>query len=80
MARHRRDLLSLLSGLCFLLVGGLYLLENAAGVGLDLHVLVPALLIGIGAVGLLGSLRRPTDIGSRGSDYGPAAERPTPQE
>ncbi|MDP9101427.1 MAG: hypothetical protein M3N21_04685 [Actinomycetota bacterium] len=77
MSRHRRDLLSLVSGLFFVLVGGLYLLGDAANVELDLRWIAPAVLIALGCVGLLGSLRRPVTRMDDAAGFGPTAPEPT---
>jgi hypothetical protein len=55
--RHRRDAVSLVTGLLLLAVAGLFLVSDAGGVAVDIRWLAPVVLIGIGLVGLLASAR-----------------------
>jgi hypothetical protein len=54
--RHDLDLVSLMSGLVFLVLGAGWALDEPAG--LDLHALwaVPVALVGVGLVGLAGAV------------------------
>lgn len=56
--RHAPDVLSLLLGLLLVAAGGLFLLVDTTGADVDATWAAPAVLIGIGATGLLASLRR----------------------
>jgi hypothetical protein len=58
MRKHPSDVVSLVMGLLLLSVGGLYLLTDVAHSGIDVRWAAPVLLIGIGLVGLTGSVRR----------------------
>ena len=67
MWRHERDAVSLMAGLLVLLVGGLSLLTDLTGLALDDRWLGPAVLLTVGAAGLLATLRsRRTDGGLEG--------------
>lgn len=57
MWRHERDAVSLMAGLLVLLVGALYLLTDLTDLALDDRWLGPAVLLTVGAAGLLSSLR-----------------------
>jgi hypothetical protein len=56
--RHARDAVSLVLGLVFLSVAGLFLLTDLTDVQVDLRWTGPAVLIGIGLIGLMASVRR----------------------
>ena len=58
MSRHDLDLTSLIAGLVFVLIGGLYLLDASGTVELEVKWVVPLALIGLGTAGLAGSLLR----------------------
>ena len=58
MARHSRDVVSLVLGLLLLLAGGLFLLDDLAAHSVDLRWVGPAALGAVGALGLVASLRR----------------------
>lgn len=57
MWRHERDAVSLMAGLLVLLVGALYLLADLTELALDGRWVGPAVLLTVGAVGLLATLR-----------------------
>lgn len=57
MSRHERDLVSLMLGLLTVLPVTLFLLTDLTDLSVDGRWVVPLLLIGVGAVGLLGTLR-----------------------
>ena len=57
-SRHRRDVVSLVTGLLFMAGAGLFLLTDATQANVDLRWAGPAVLIGVGALGLLASVRR----------------------
>lgn len=75
MKRHELDLVSLIAGIVFLLVAAAYLLGAVVDYDLSLEWVVPALLIGVGAAGLAGSLR-PVARESR-DEVTPSADEPT---
>lgn len=58
MQRHERDLTSLVAGVLFVLIGTAWGVGALDSVRVDGRWLLPALLIGLGAAGLLGSGRR----------------------
>lgn len=57
MSRHDRDAVSLMAGLLMLLTGGLFLLAELTDLRLDGQWTAPVVLICVGAVGLLSTLR-----------------------
>lgn len=57
MPRHDFDATSFVAGIVFAVLGGLFLLESAAGVDVDLRWIAPVLLIGLGVAGLASALR-----------------------
>ena len=57
MWRHERDAVSLMAGLLVFLVGALYLLADLTDLGLDDRWIGPVVLLTVGAVGLLSTLR-----------------------
>ena len=57
MWRHDRDPLSLMAGLLLLDLGLIYLLVDATSLSIDGRWAWPAVLISVGAVGLLATLR-----------------------
>jgi hypothetical protein len=57
-SRHQADAFSLVMGLLFLALGGLYLAHDVSGPGVDLRWVAPAALIAIGVAGLTASVRR----------------------
>lgn len=56
--RHQPDAFSLVMGLLFLALGGLYLAHDLSGPDVDLRWTGPAALIAIGVAGLAASVRR----------------------
>ncbi len=56
--RHDRDAVSLMGGVLTVLVAGLFLLVDTTDVGLDARWTGPLVLIVVGVVGLLSTLRR----------------------
>lgn len=70
MRRHETDLVSLVAGAVFLAVAAAHVLARANGTDLNLRWTLPALLLLLGALGLVGGL------GLRGSrEREPAAGR-----
>lgn len=57
MSRHERDLVSLMLGLLTVLLAGLFLVVDMSDTSVDARWVIPVLFIGVGAVGLLGTLR-----------------------
>lgn len=57
MWRHERDVVSLMSGLLLVLLGGLYLLADLTRVELDGRWAGPVALVTVGAVGLAATVR-----------------------
>jgi hypothetical protein len=57
-SRHPADAFSLVMGLLFLALGGLYLVHDLSGPDVDLRWVAPAALIAIGVAGLAASVRR----------------------
>lgn len=57
MTRHRRDVVSLMAGLLLVLTAALFLLADTTEVSVDGRWAGPVVLIAVGAVGLLASLR-----------------------
>ena len=55
---HQPDAFSLVMGLLFLALGGLYLAHDLSGPDVDLRWVGPAALIAIGVAGLAASVRR----------------------
>lgn len=58
MRRHRLDLFSLVTGVAFVAVAVLYLLESAGMVRVDGQLVIPLVLIALGAGGLAAALYR----------------------
>jgi uncharacterized membrane protein (UPF0136 family) len=58
-SRHARDAVSLVLGLILVSVAALFLITDLSDQGVDLRWTAPAVLIGIGALGLAASARRP---------------------
>jgi hypothetical protein len=58
MAKHSRDVVSLVMGLLFMAVAGLFLLTDLSDTQVDLRWVAPTVLIGVGILGLAASLRR----------------------
>ena len=58
MARHARDAVSLVMGLLLMAVAGWFLLTDLTDVDVDLRWTGPAVLIGVGLLGLAASVRR----------------------
>ena len=57
MWRHDRDALSLMSGLLLVLLAGAFLVDDLTGLDVDGRWAAPLVLIAVGAVGLLSTLR-----------------------
>ena len=57
MNRHPVDLLSLIAGLAFVLFATASLVRAATGEFIDLGLMVPMALVGVGIAGLAGALR-----------------------
>jgi len=72
--RHRLDLFSLVTGVAFVAVAVLYLLESAGMVRVDGQLVIPLVLIALGAGGLAAALYRMA--GDRGGEK--RASEPAP--
>ena len=57
MWRHERDAVSLMAGLLVLLIGAVYLLADLTDLDVNGKWIGPAVLLTVGAVGLLSTLR-----------------------
>ena len=57
MWRHERDTVSLMAGLLLVLLGAVFLVDDLTGLDVDGRWAAPVLLIAVGAVGLLSTLR-----------------------
>lgn len=57
MDRHERDAVSLMGGLLVVLLAGLFLVGDLTDLSLDGRWVVPAVLLAVGATGLVSSLR-----------------------
>ena len=57
MWRHERDSVSLMAGLLLVLLGAVFLLDDLTGLDVDGRWVAPLVLMAVGAVGLLSSLR-----------------------
>lgn len=57
MKRHERDVVSLMSGLAVLLLAGAFLVSDLTDRTLDCRWVGPAVLLAVGVVGLVASLR-----------------------
>ena len=57
MWRHERDTVSLMFGLLLVLLAGAFLVDDLTGLDVDGRWAAPVVLIAVGAVGLLSSLR-----------------------
>jgi hypothetical protein len=78
--RHRLDLFSLVTGVAFVAVAVLYLLESAGVVRIDGQLVIPLVLIALGVGGLAAALyrmagdrgraRRASEPAPEGSDVG----------
>jgi hypothetical protein len=55
--RHEKDAVSLMAGLLVLLAGALYLLADLTPLDMDGRWIGPAVLLAVGAAGLLASMR-----------------------
>lgn len=58
MTRHELDLMSLVAGVVFVILGLGLLLDAGGGINFDARWVWPILLIGLGAAGLASSVRR----------------------
>ena len=59
MRRHETDAVSLVAGLLFLAVAVVHIAARSTNTELSLRWMVPAVLVLLGVVGLLGALRGP---------------------
>ena len=57
MQRHDLDVLSLVAGVVFAVLGGLFLADGLDALDLDVRWVAPILLIGLGVGGLASSMR-----------------------
>lgn len=57
MWRHERDSVSLMAGLLLVLLGAVFLVDDLTGLDVDGRWVGPLVLMAVGAVGLLSSLR-----------------------
>ena len=57
MWRHERDSVSLMAGLLLVLLAGVFLVDDLTGLDVDGRWAAPLVLMAVGAVGLLSSLR-----------------------
>ena len=57
MWRHERDSVSLMAGLLLVLLGAVFLVDDLTGLDVDGRWVAPLVLIAVGAVGLLSTLR-----------------------
>jgi hypothetical protein len=55
--RHERDSVSLMAGLLLVLLGAVFLVDDLTGLDVDGRWVAPLVLMAVGAVGLLSSLR-----------------------
>jgi hypothetical protein len=55
--RHERDAVSLMAGLLLVLLAGVFLVDDLTGLDVDGRWVAPLVLIAVGAVGLLSTLR-----------------------
>lgn len=59
MRRHETDSVSLAAGLLFLVVAAVHIAARSTGTDLNLRWMVPAVLVLLGVLGLLGAVRVP---------------------
>jgi hypothetical protein len=57
--RHETDAVSLIAGLLFLVVAGVHIVARSTETDLNLRWMVPAVLVLLGALGLLSAIRFP---------------------
>ena len=57
MWRHERDTVSLMAGLLLVLLAGVFLVDDLTGLDVDGRWAAPVVLIAVGAIGLLSTLR-----------------------
>ena len=57
MERHERDSVSLMAGLLLVLLAAVFLADDLTGLDVDGRWAAPVVLIAVGAVGLLSTLR-----------------------
>ena len=57
MWRHERDSVSLMAGLLLVLLAAVFLVEDLTSLSVDGRWVAPLVLIAVGAVGLLSTLR-----------------------
>ena len=77
VSRHERDEVSLMAGLLLVLVAGGFLLADLTSVSIQARWVCPAVLLVVGAVGLLASLR-PTRSASEPLDDPEPLDAPAP--
>lgn len=58
MKRHPLDLFSLITGLSFVAVAVLYLLDAAGQIGVDGRLVIPLVLVSLGVAGLAAAIHR----------------------
>ena len=74
MRRHEIDLFSLVTGIAFVGVATLYLLDSAGVLSVDGRLVIPLMLIALGVAGLAGALYRVARDGRRRRAVPPAPE------
>ena len=74
MRRHELDLFSLVTGVAFVSVAVLYLLDSAGGLSVDGRLVIPLMLIALGVGGLAGALYRMTRDRHRERERGPSSD------
>ena len=74
MRRHELDLFSLVTGVAFVSVAVLYLLDSAGVLSVDGRLVIPLLLIVLGVGGLAGALYRMARDSRRRRASEPASE------
>ena len=57
MSRHEVDVVSMVSGLLFVLLAWLFLLDDLTWLSVDARWVVPVVLLNVGVAGLVTSLR-----------------------
>ena len=68
MRRHELDLFSLVTGVAFVTVAVLYLLDAAGVLRVDGRLVIPLMLITLGVGGLAGAVYRMVREGRRGPE------------
>jgi len=72
--RHELDLFSLVTGVAFVSVAVLYLLDSAGVLSVDGRLVIPLMLIALGVGGLAGALYRMTRDSRRERERGPSSD------